>query len=205
MPPQVTDPAATEPAAAGSQTDPEPEPQQEPEPEPQAAEPKTPRTVPVAELAKERAARKKAEDELKKLQDAQLSETDKLRKQVADYERQIADAQTRDQESRVRIAVIGSAAKLGYSDADDALRLVDRSAIEFDDAGQPINVDDLLGGLLKSKPYLASAHATPQGGIDLGNAGAPAFTKAQIAKMTPDQVNANWDKIQQAAKSGKLS
>lgn len=172
----------------------------------QQAETKPPRTVPVAELARERAARKKAEDELKKLTDAQLSEVEQLRNEVAAGQKALADAATAQQTSRVEVAVARAAAKLGFSDADDALRLIDRNAIEFDDAtGQPTNVDELLGALMKSKPYLASAAKTPQGGIDLGNGGAPSYTKDQLAKMSPDQINANWDKIQQAAKAGKLA
>lgn len=193
---------------------PEPTPQADPTPEPATGDPTPPADLGdsgKAALDVERKARKAAEKaaadaaaELKKLQDANLSETEKLRKQVSDYERQVADAATRDQEHRLRLATITGAAKLGFADPEDALRMLDRTAVEFEDDGTPRNVNELLTDLLKRKTYLASASATPSGSQDLGNAGTATFTKDQIAKMTPAQINANWDKIQAAAQAGKI-
>jgi hypothetical protein len=175
------------------------------------ADPPAARTVPVSELAKERAARKAAEKaaeasaaKLKEIEDAQKSEVDKLRERTAEFEKQLAERDVREREQRVRVAAITSAAKLGYADPDDAMRLVDAAAIEFDEAGEPANVGTLLADLLKAKPYLRSSAATASGSADLGNGGSPAFSAAQLKKMTPAEINQNWDAIQAAAKAGNL-
>lgn len=156
-------------------------------------------------LDAERKARDKAEKELKKRDDAELSEVDRLKKQLGERDEADKLRDAAEKESRVKVAAIGAAARLGFADPDDALRLMDRNAIKFDDAtGQPTNVAELTADILKTKPYLASAAARPAGSIDLGGGGTtPAYTKEQLAKMTPEQIADNWPAIM-AATGGKL-
>jgi len=141
-----------------------------------------------AALDKEREARRDAEKraktfekELQKFQDAArtadeatLSEQEKLRRRVAELETERDVHATAQREQAIRMAAVTAAARLGFADPEDAFALLDREAIEFDDAGTPKNVSRLLTDLLKAKPYLGAAHARPMGSADGGaRAGAP--------------------------------
>lgn len=57
------------------------------------------------------------------------------------------------------------AAQYNLADPDDAFRLLDKDAIEFDeDSGQPTNIEDLIKDLAKQKPYLVKrAPQAPEG------------------------------------------
>lgn len=182
-----------------------PAPAEEPVETPPAAEPDkpAPRTVPVAELAREREQRKAAEKALEDLRASSQAQLEALAKERDEHRALAEQRESSVRQATIRGATIAAAAKLGFADPEDAIRFVDGSTIEFDETGQPVNVASLLDGLVKAKPYLRGSHAVPSGGIDLGNAPAT-FTKEQIAKMTPAQVNANWDKIQAAAAAGKI-
>lgn len=61
-------------------------------------------------------------------------------------------------EERVEAAVLRAAKNL--VDPDAAARLIDRSAIEYDDAGKPTNIGPLLDALVKEKPYLKAKGVT---------------------------------------------
>jgi len=171
--------------------------------QPAAATPPASSSGLEAALAAERKRAAAFEKQLKDLQDRDLSETEKLRKQVADQERAITERDQREQETKIRMATVSAAARLGFADPDDAVKLLDRSALAFDEAGAPTNVSDLLGALLKAKPYYASSAARPSGSMDLGTTGKPAYTADDLAKMTPAQIADKWPEIM-AATGGKL-
>jgi len=122
-----------------------------------------------------------SEKELKQFQDAArvadeatLSEQEKLRRRVAELETERDVHATAQREQAIRMAAVTAAARLGFADPEDAFALLDREAIEFDDAGTPKNVSRLLTDLLTAKPYLGAAHARPMGSADGGaRAGAP--------------------------------
>lgn len=140
----------------------------------------------VKALAEERAARQAAAKaakaaqteldrlraELKKREDADLSETEKLRKQLAESE---AANQTiiRDRQAeRTRFAIEREAARLRFADPADAWSLIDQASIDFDSNGNPTNLGALLEGLAKAKPYLTARPGTGagEGGARGGNA-----------------------------------
>ncbi len=155
-------------------------------------------------LESERQARRDAEtraktaaDELKKLQDAQLSESEKRDKRLAELEREREDWTRERQGIVLERAVERTATKLGFADPADALSLITRSAIEFETDGQPKNLDKLLGDLLKAKPYLAAGRGRPAGGADLGagGTGTSGLTREQLEKMSPDEINKRWPEV----------
>lgn len=73
---------------------------------------------------------------------------------------------------------------------------------EFDEQGQPKPLDAAIANLLTTYPYLAKPTAggttAPAliGTSPANPARPPALTKAAIERMTPDQINTNWDAIQ---------
>jgi len=127
---------------------------------------------------------KELEDADKARKDQELSETERLTKRATDLERQLAEAARSNQERTVRYATVAAAAKLGFADPDDAFRLLDQSALEFEDDGTPRNLDAQLGALAKAKPYLLS-QARAAGSFDTGTGGGRAaasrtYTREQL-------------------------
>lgn len=142
-------------------------------------------------------------DELKaRIEAEKLSETERLQKQVADLQRTHDDFQRATQERTITYEVKLRAAQAGIVDPDAAAKLLDWSEIEFDDNGSPSNVNELLGQLLKAKPYLAgkAVVASPPGGAtnpSRSQSQAPAaLSWDTISKMTPEQYNARHAEIQ---------
>ncbi len=107
------------------------------------------------EAAKHRTEKAAAQAELKKLQDAQLSDAERQSKRLAELEAQSQrfDADKRDLQAR--LTVEREARKLGVIDEDAAYRLLDSSKLKFDDDGRPTNAGDLLKELVRERPYLS--------------------------------------------------
>lgn len=152
--PQAGDPAAPQPQA-GDTT-----------PEPQAGDGETISLEAAKKLRSEaaalRARLKKFEDEEKARADAQLSEQERLKKQLAETQSQHDTMQRQYQERIVRYEVQSVAASLGIIDVDAAAKLIDWSELEYDDDGNPKNAKAVLEKLLKDKPYLAGKAPTQQ-------------------------------------------
>ena len=187
-------------------------------------------------LKKERAEaarlRKKAQDYdalLEEQANAKLSETEKLQKQLADLQRAREADTLAVQERVIRAEVRGAARDLGLN-PELALKLIDLAAVDFNEAGDPTNISELLQeasrkyGLapsqpsaptgaptpgapasstrLQTQPYLAaqSRGATnPGAGRTVG-----AFTREQIARMSPREYAANQQAIYEAMKNGQV-
>ena len=101
--------------------------------------------------------------ELKKRDDADLSEMEKLRKQLAEAE---SERQTLDrdrQAERTRFTIEREAGRLRFADPADAWSLIDQARIDFDAKGEPTNVTALLTELVKAKPYLSARPGTGSG------------------------------------------
>lgn len=139
-------------------------------------------------LEAERKARRDAEKRLavleaknKERDEAELTETEKLRKELEQVKATADKREAEYRSERVRTSTVRAAAKLGYADPDDAFRLIDSDSVEDDGS----NVDKLLGDLLKSKPYLASSRVA--GSADGGQRGtdkptlAPGMERLQYA------------------------
>jgi hypothetical protein len=116
-------------------------------------------------LAKElKAARKEAAAYRTKLRQAEEDAETRKRAEMTELERLKADleaerqARTKAEEQRqrqiARTQVIAAAARLGFNDPEDAIRMLDQSTLEVDDAGNIDGLDDALSALVKSKPYL---------------------------------------------------
>ena len=161
----------------------------------------------IRELRQEAAAnRKKAADleaELKGIRDGQLSEAEKLQKAAS--EAQVArDAALADLKStRLQLSVEAEARKLGIVDPTIAGRLIDSDAVTWD-GNAPSNVAALLTALVKDRAWLLAAnHGTGQTPA-VGSPGAQPrkLTRDDVRKMTPEQINSNWDAVQAALRGG---
>lgn len=197
-----TNPNGADPQAgqAGNNT-PQPQAGNQPPNDPQAGDgTKPPRSADeyermIAELRKENAGHrtklKKFEDDERVRTEAQLTEQQKKDKQYTDLQKSHDDALRSHQEYKINSEVRIQAAQMGFADLNDAIRLLDWSAITYDDEGTPNNVSALLKDLLKTKPYLAGKPAAPPTSGGATNpprsqtSGQEQITDAYIAQLTP--------------------
>ena len=124
---------------------------------------------------------------LKTIEDAQLSEHDKLEKRVTEYEQREAVWAAEKKETALKLGVFSLQATLGVADTDLALAALDRSQVEYDDTGQPTNLQDVLTALLEAKPLLKGVTVPPASGSL--NAGAGAQTGPPL-KLSAEQLEA---------------
>lgn len=143
------------------------------------------------------AANKEAADRRKKLeaferaeqerQQAQLSETERLKQQLAEAESKAATATAAANERLLRAAVLAEASKLGFVDPSDAWRMLDRDGLGIDEDGEATGASEALKALAKAKPYLVKAATAPAASID-GDRGRGASTPEQKAAVREQQL-----------------
>lgn len=104
-----------------------------------------------------------AQAKLKAIDDAALSETEKQAAKIAALEKSLADAQSAQREALIRAAVEREAHAQGAVKADVVYRLVDRSAIELDAAGEVTGAEKAVKALLVAEPYLKAAEGARSG------------------------------------------
>ena len=143
---------------------------------------------------------KAAIEKQRQADDASKSELEKANERIAAFEKEKQTWEQQRQDQALQIAVQAASAKLGIVDAEVALALI-RGTIEFDNDGKPQGVEAALTKLVADKPYLKAGTSTsptnpPRQGATL--------TKADIEKMTPAQVNANWEEISKALAEGRI-
>ena len=138
----------------------------------------------VQELRKENAGHRKRSEALEreKQQAAQagMSEAEKAAARAQELEDQNRQLSSALQEQRVEAATVAAATKLNYRNPELASRLLDRSAIEYDEGGKPKNVEALLRALASSEPYLVKGQAGDFGG---GNRGAAPESKPGMNEL----------------------
>lgn len=151
-------------------------------------------------LERELEALRKADEDRK---NADLSEVDRLKKELAARDAAIEAAAAQAKAGRLAGASLAAAARLGFADPEDAQRFLDADAIEWDDSGAPKNVQALLEAVLKAKPYLKASFTQPPdlGQGARGRAGVP-LTRDAIAKMSATEINQRWGEVQEVLSKG---
>jgi len=97
---------------------------------------------------KERAA--KADE----LEQAQLTEVERVQQRAADAEKAATDANSKLADALIASEVKVKAVQLGVIDPDAAYLLMDKTGIQYDADQGVAGVDEALTQLLESKPYL---------------------------------------------------
>lgn len=117
----------------------------------------------AARAAEERAAA--AEARLKEKDEADLSELERAQNRATEAEAAAESARQTARSTALRYEVAVATNKLNFHDADTAFRLLDESAVQWDEAsGTPTNVEALLKALAKERPFLVKSKA--EGGVD---------------------------------------
>lgn len=102
-------------------------------------------------------AAEEAEEQRKR---SEMTELEKLKADLEAERQARAAAETQRQQQLLRTQVISAAAKAGFNDPEDAVRLLDQTALEIDDKGQIGGLERELKALLAAKPYLATKTGT---------------------------------------------
>ncbi len=141
--------------------------------------------------------------QLKQHEEAKLSETERLRQRVAELQGESKAKAITIQEKVTKYSVMLAAQKLGIVDPEAAYKLLDPSDIEYDDDGEPKNIEKLLRSMLEKRPYLAGGTGGSGNPTNPGGNKGSKLTMADIRKMTPEQINARWAEVQEAMKANQ--
>jgi hypothetical protein len=91
------------------------------------------------------------------LEQAQLSEQEKLEARAAEAERKVASASDQIAAAMIASEVKVRASQLGIIDPDAALLLVNRANVRYSEGDGVTGVDEALTQLMEDKPYLKGA------------------------------------------------
>lgn len=149
----------------------------------------------IAELTGKFGSTAKERDDLaaklKDIEDAQLSEAEKLKKTADEATSKVTAAEARVRETLTRLEIERTARRLNIVDEDAAYKLLDAGAIQYDAEGAPKNVGTLLEALVKAKPFLVGDASGGGGGSSNPGRtrGGGTLTAADLAKMTQEQIS----------------
>lgn len=210
MPPEPTPPPPAPPAPPDPPPapTPPPPPADGPPPDP-PPEPKLGHDEAIAELAKVRAEAAKYRTENTKLTaaqkaaaDAKLSDEEKRTARIAELEAKVIETESKAKDRAVYAAIVDAAARLGAGKPQMIQRLLDPAAIEYDEAGDPKNIDALVSAFLKVNPEFTSTAGRPAGDAGQGARGKSTLTAADIKKMKPDEINSRWAEVSEVLARG---
>lgn len=135
---------------------------------------------------------KKAAEELQKIKESQMSEQEKLQMRLAEIEREKLERERELAELRTALVKQKVLTELGLP-----ISLADRI---FGETEEEIRQDaeelkKLLGLQANTK---VGAPTNPVG----GNKQTRVFTREELMRMSPEEINKNWEQIQEALKNG---
>jgi len=131
---------------------------------------------------------------------AKLSESERFQLEYQETQERLQAEAARAAEYQLQYEVALRAGRMGIQDPQDAVRLLDWDALEFNETGDVTNMDTVLTELVRSKPYLKGAvpPITTQVESNPSQERAPGaeLTIAQIRQMKPEEINARWAEIE---------
>lgn len=129
-------------------------------------------TISVEEARKLRSEMKGLRSRLKQYETAEAQrqrEGQTEAERLAQAEREREEARDQLRRERVERRIVSVATSQNAVDPDAVVALIRESEIEFDQDGQPTNVESLVKALLRSKPYLSRGN--PRGSANGGEGG----------------------------------
>lgn len=150
-----------------------------------------------AQLAELRAFKEQVEDSQRSEQEKQALSAKKLQEQLATLQKERDDAISGRRDDRLNYAIQLQAIKHGLN-PDASARLLDKSALEFDESGNPKNLDTVFKETVT--PYLKPVTQPTSGGAT-NPSGSQSSTQPLshdiISKMTGDEYRARRAEIVQ--------
>lgn len=134
-------------------------------------------------------ALKAAKARLDEIEQARLSDDEKLKARLKELEDRAQAAQqerdsalSRANERLLRAAIIAEASQQGFLNADDAYALVDKTKLSVGDDGEAVGAATAVRELADKRPYLLRKQQAPN-----LNGGAGGGTGSDLPKLTPEQ------------------
>jgi len=130
------------------------------------------------------------------------SEAANYRTQLREREQELESLKSEKQsmESQMKQTKVQQIAeKKGAVDPQTVAKLVDLSDTSDDSA-----VEGRVDSLLQEKPFLASGGQVGKPSNPGGTETVQTFTRSDIERMTPEQINQHWDQISQSLENGTL-
>jgi len=112
------------------------------------------------EAASWRTKLRQAEETEEQRRRSEMTELEKLKADLEAERQARATAEQQRTQQLLRTQVVSAAARAGFNDPEDAVRLLDQTALEIDDHGQIGGLERELKALLAAKPYLATKTGT---------------------------------------------
>jgi len=120
---------------------------------------------------------------------ANLSELDRLEKERNEYAEKVQKLSEISSQRILDYEAVVLANKLNIVDPDAAVKLLDRSELEWDESsGKPMNLQTLLEALLEARPYLKGQTKPVVPAIGATNAATTGRTDATGGALTLDQI-----------------
>jgi hypothetical protein len=116
--------------------------------------------------------------------DAEKSELEKAQARLAEREKAHAEAEAKLKRMQTSQAIERAARKHNARNPEVVAKLIAQESLEFNDAGEPTNAEDLVKALLKEEPYLVGTTSSG-GGVPAtprSNGNAPGRDE-QVAKL----------------------
>mgnify|MGYP005819501193 CR=1 FL=1 len=107
------------------------------------------------------------------LEQANLTEAERLEARVSDAEKRATDAQGQVSSAMIASEVKVRATQMGIVDPDAAFLLLDKKNVAYNVTDGVSGVDDALAQLLEDKPYLRAGNRTPNINPETGQAAPP--------------------------------
>jgi len=131
-----------------------------------------------ADLKKEYA---KIQKQLKEIEDAKLTDSEKDKKKITDLEKKLVDIQTENKEKEIENLIVTVAASKDFADLEVVKLLAQKELASEDDIDDKV-VGKVLDKIAKEKPYLIKSDKS-------ATAGSGNFEKKDMdGKKTPDEM-----------------
>lgn len=151
-----------------------------------------------AEAAKYRKTAQEAAAKVATFEQERMTEAERVQAQVKAAQTAAETAQAELRKARAGAALATAAARQGI-DPDLLAKLVD---VEFDEGGQPVNIDLAVGAVLKRYPQLKPTAVTQIAASNPGRERSK-LTMDEVKAMSPEEINRRWDEVSAVLASNK--
>ncbi|MDO6355119.1 phage scaffolding protein [Caloramator sp. CAR-1] len=153
--------------------------------------------------------KQQAEDLNKQLEEMkkQAKGNEELQKQIQELQIKLQESENKIKDVSLTAAIKMAAIKANAKDPDIVSMLIDKSKLNIKEDGSIEGLDEQLKSIAESKAFLFGDVQTKIGSSSNpagGNMGGKIFSKDELARMSPEEINQNWSTISEALSKGLI-
>lgn len=136
----------------------------------------------------------------------QVKDDDEVTKRIGELEKEIGNKEKEMEKIRETNAIKFEVLKANPKDVKDILPHIDNEVVKIED-GEVVGLKEQLEALKEEKAYLFKEDTPAGTGGSKGNpprGKGKVFTKEEVKKMTPEEINKNWGTISKLMENGEL-